>query len=106
MPWLAGGVYATAKILAAGPARRLREVGDVVIVEDPEAGLGVENLYQVRQHERRLRAHVHDEPGGRDPPQREPDTVAAVGGAFENPPGGEVADQPVCGRQGAARSRR
>ena len=37
---------------------------------------------------------------GRDPPQREPDTVAAVGGAFENPPGGEVADQPVCGRQG------
>ena len=81
-------------------ARRLREVGDVVIVEDPEAGLGVEDLYQVRQHERRLRAHVHDEPTGRDPPQREPDTVAAVGGAFENPPGGEVADQSVCGRQG------
>ena len=39
-------------------ARRLREVGDVVIVEDPEAGLGVESLYQVRERERRLRAHV------------------------------------------------
>jgi transcriptional regulator with XRE-family HTH domain len=47
-------------------ARRLREIGDVVIVQDPEAGLGVENLYQVRQHKRRLRAHVHDEPTGRD----------------------------------------
>jgi hypothetical protein len=34
-------------------ARRLREVGDVVIVQDPEAGLGVEDLYQVREHERR-----------------------------------------------------
>jgi hypothetical protein len=43
-------------------ARRLREVGDVVVVEDPEAGLGVEDLYQVRQHGRRLGAHVHDEP--------------------------------------------
>ena len=56
-------------------ARRLREVGDVVIVQDPEAGLGVEDLYQVREHERRLGAHVHDEPTGRDRPQREPDAT-------------------------------
>jgi len=97
-------VVAWAGSVAAGgascqaAARRLREVGDVVIVQDPEVGLGVEDLYQVREHERRLGAHVHDEPGGREPPQREPDTVAAVGGAFENPPGGEVADQSQISR--------
>src|SRR3712207_9021625 len=88
-----------------GPASaRLLDVGHVALAQHAEPDVRVEGLRQVLEHEAGpLLQAERRAAGAADQPQRQPDAVVAVVGAFEDLPGGQLADEAVRGREGEDR---
>ena len=100
-----GGVRGQRRVLRErrdGPAAaRLLDVGHVALAQHAEPHVGVEGLRQVLQHEAGALLEAERRAArAADQPQRQPDAVVAVVGAFEDLPGGQLADEAVRGREG------